>query len=125
MAEIGFAPSQVVARFVAFLVPKRTPRSVVDRLHAGIAKALADPEVKAAIERLGNVALPPDTTQSVDQMLASEFERWQKFIAETGLALEPEQNWSWRRSRVGPWVVAHYILCEAHAGLLSVSSTNR
>jgi len=92
MAESGFAPSQVARAWFALLVPKRTPRSVIDRLHAGIAKAVADPEVKAAIERLGNVALPPDSPQGVDQMLATEFERWQKFIAETGLAIEPEQN---------------------------------
>jgi tripartite-type tricarboxylate transporter receptor subunit TctC len=92
MAELGFEPSQVARPWFVFLVPKRTPRFVVDRLHAGIAKTIADPDVKAAIERLGNVVLPPDTPQGVDQFLASEFERWQKFIAETGLALEPEQN---------------------------------
>ena len=92
MAEAGFEPSQMVRPWMAFFVPKRTPRSVVDRLHAAIAKAVANQDVKAAIERLGNVALPPDTPQGVDQMLASEFERWRKFIAETGLALEPEQK---------------------------------
>ena len=92
MTEIGFAPSQMARPWFVLLVPKRTPRSRVDRLHAGIAKALADPDVKAAIERLGNVVLPPDTPQGVDQFLASEFERWQKFIAETGLALETGQN---------------------------------
>jgi tripartite-type tricarboxylate transporter receptor subunit TctC len=89
MAEVGFVPSQLVRPWFAFFVPKRTPRSVVDRLHTAIAKAIADPEVKAGVERLGNVALPPDTPEGVDQMLASEFERWRKFIAETGLALEP------------------------------------
>lgn len=92
MTEIGLASSQEARPWFALLVPKRTPRSVVERLHAGIAKALADSDVKTAIERLGNVVLPPDTPQGVDQFLVSEFERWQKFIAETGLAREPDQN---------------------------------
>ena len=92
MLEIGFAPSQVVRPWFTFLVPKRTPRTAVDRLHAGIARALANPEVQAAIEKLGNVAIPPDTPQGVDQLLANEFGRWRKFVAETGLTLEPEQN---------------------------------
>jgi tripartite-type tricarboxylate transporter receptor subunit TctC len=92
MAEIGFEPSHVVRPWFAFLVPKRTPRAVVDRLHAGIAKAVADPEVKAAIERLGNVAIPPNTPQGVDELLVREFERWRKLVTEMGLALEPEQK---------------------------------
>src|SRR5262245_35779474 len=92
MAEIGFEPSVVVRAWFAMLVPKRTPRAIVDRLHASIAKAIADPEVKAEIERLGYVVPPPDTPQGVDQILASEFERWQKFVAETGLAHELGQK---------------------------------
>jgi tripartite-type tricarboxylate transporter receptor subunit TctC len=92
MAEIGFDPSHVVRPWFGFLVPKRTPRAVVDRLHAGIAKALADPHVRAAIERLGNVAIPPDTPEGVDKLLADEFERWRKLVAETGMTLAPEQN---------------------------------
>jgi tripartite-type tricarboxylate transporter receptor subunit TctC len=62
MAETGFEPSLVVRAWFAILVilvPKRTPRAIVDRLHASIAKAITDPEVKVGIERLGNVALPP------------------------------------------------------------------
>jgi tripartite-type tricarboxylate transporter receptor subunit TctC len=92
MLEIGSKPSHVVRLWFAFLVPKRTPGTVVDRLHAGIARTLANPEVQAAIEKLGNVAIPPDTPQGVDQLLADEFGRWGKFVAETGLTLEPEQN---------------------------------
>ena len=46
MLEIGFAPSQVVRPWFTFLVPKRTPGTVVDRLHASIARALVSPEVR-------------------------------------------------------------------------------
>jgi tripartite-type tricarboxylate transporter receptor subunit TctC len=92
MLEIGSEPSHVVRPWFAFLVPKRTPRTVVDRLHAGIARTLANSEVQAAIEKLGNVAIPSDTPQGVDRLLADEFGRWRKFVAETGLTLEPEQN---------------------------------
>src|SRR5262245_65372450 len=38
MAEIGFEPSVVVRAWFAMLVPKRTPRAIVERLHTGIAR---------------------------------------------------------------------------------------
>ena len=87
MAEAGFAESQVISWY-AFAVPKATPRALVARLNAEIAKALADVEVIARIEKIGGEPLPAGKPEEVDAMLAKEFERWTKLVQATGLKIE-------------------------------------
>ena len=87
MAEAGHADSQVVSWY-AFLVPAATPRAVVARLNAEFAKALADPEVIARIEKIGGDPLPAGKPEEVDAMLARESERWTKLVQATGMKIE-------------------------------------
>ena len=87
MAEAGHAESQVVSWY-AFLVPAATPRAVVARLNAEFAKALADPEVIARIEKIGGDPLPAGKPEEVDAMLARESERWTKLVQATGMKIE-------------------------------------
>jgi tripartite-type tricarboxylate transporter receptor subunit TctC len=87
MAEAGYAESQVVSWY-AYLVPAATPKSVVARLNAEFAKALADPEVIARIERIGGEPLPAGKPEETDAMLAREFERWTKLVQATGMKIE-------------------------------------
>lgn len=87
MAEAGYADSQVVSWY-AYLVPAATPKPVVARLNAEFAKALADPEVIARIEKIGGEPLPAGKPEDVDAMLAREFERWTKLVQATGMKIE-------------------------------------
>ena len=87
MAEAGYADSQVVSWY-AFLVPAATPRPVVARLNAEFARALADPEVIARIEKIGGEPLPAGKPEEVDAMLAKELERWTKLVQATGMKIE-------------------------------------
>jgi tripartite-type tricarboxylate transporter receptor subunit TctC len=87
MAEAGFAESQVISWY-AYLVPAATPRAVVARLNAEFARALADPEVIARIEKIGGEPLPAGKPEEVDAMLAREVERWTKLIQSTGMKIE-------------------------------------
>ena len=87
MAEAGFADSQVVSWY-AFLAPSATPKAVVARLNAEFAKALADPDVLARIEKIGGEPLPAGRPEEVDAMLAKEFERWTKLVQATGMKME-------------------------------------
>ena len=50
--ELGFPDSEYVFWIGAF-APAATPRDVVARLHDAIAKALADPDLANAINKLG------------------------------------------------------------------------
>jgi tripartite-type tricarboxylate transporter receptor subunit TctC len=87
MAEAGYADSQVISWY-AFLVPAATPRPVVARLNAEFAKALADPEVIARIEKIGGDPLPAGKPEEVDAMLARELERWTKLVQATGMKID-------------------------------------
>lgn len=87
MAEAGHAESQVVSWY-AYLVPAATPRAVVTRLNAEFAKALADPDVIARIEKIGGDPLPAGKPEEVDAMLARELERWTKLVQAIGMKIE-------------------------------------
>jgi tripartite-type tricarboxylate transporter receptor subunit TctC len=87
MAEAGHADSQVVSWY-AYLVPSATPRAVVARLNAEFAKALADADVIARIEKIGGEPLPAGKPEEVDAMLARELDRWAKLVQATGMKIE-------------------------------------
>ena len=65
-----------------------TPRALIARLNAELAKALADPEVLARIEKIGGDPLPAGKPEEVDAMLARELERWTKLVQATGMKIE-------------------------------------
>src|SRR5882757_119531 len=54
--ESGF-PRAVVVGWAGLLAPAGTPKPIVDKLYAGMAKALAMPDVRAAILRQGSKAV--------------------------------------------------------------------
>jgi len=87
MAEAGYAESQVISWYI-FLVPSATPRPVVARLNAEFAKALADPEVLARIEKIGGEPLPAGKPEEADAMLARELDRWTKLVQATGMKID-------------------------------------
>ena len=87
MTEAGYGESQVISWY-AYLVPAATPRAVVTRLNAEFAKALADPEVIARIEKIGGEPLPAGKPEEVDAMLVREVERWTKLVQATGMKIE-------------------------------------
>jgi tripartite-type tricarboxylate transporter receptor subunit TctC len=78
MAEAG-VPGVEVASWSAFLVPAKTPREVIAKIHADTVKALAEPSVKQKLEAGGVVikGLPPDQLAA---FLAAELEKWGRVI---------------------------------------------
>ena len=87
MAEAGFGDSQVISWY-AFMVAAGTPRALIARLNAEFAKALADPEVLARIEKIGGNPLPAGKPEEVDAMVARELERWTKLVQAKGLKID-------------------------------------
>jgi tripartite-type tricarboxylate transporter receptor subunit TctC len=78
MAEAG-VPGVEVASWSAFLVPARTSRETIARIHADTVKALAEPSVTQKLEAGGVVikGLPPDALAA---FLAAELEKWGRVI---------------------------------------------
>jgi tripartite-type tricarboxylate transporter receptor subunit TctC len=78
MAEAG-VPGVEVASWSAFLVPARTPREAIAKIHADTVKALAEPSVKQKLEAGGVVikGAPPDQLAA---FLATELDKWGRVI---------------------------------------------
>ena len=66
------------------MAPRGTPQPVIDRLNAGINKALQDPAVKKNLE--GDGMLPSGgTPQQFGERIRKDYDRWAKVVKETGL----------------------------------------
>lgn len=55
--EAGFPNSEYVF-WIGVFAPARTPRDIISRLHGEITKALADPQVRAGIQKLAAEPMP-------------------------------------------------------------------
>ena len=79
MAESGFPGFEETAPWVGLLAPAKTPVGAVNRLHAAMIKALAKPEVKAQLEKLGAVIIG-DTPAQFSAYLSRDYKRWEEVI---------------------------------------------
>jgi tripartite-type tricarboxylate transporter receptor subunit TctC len=83
LREQGLA-DVVASGWYGFMAPAATPKAIVDRLHDGISRALADPEVK---QKLLTQGLEPHggTAAEFGQFIDDETRKWSGLIRETGL----------------------------------------
>jgi len=83
LAEAG-VPDQESEFIQAVLVPARTPKDVVDKLHREIARILQLPEVK---ERLAGIGYTPvgNTPEEFSAQLKRDVARWAKVIRDAGI----------------------------------------
>jgi hypothetical protein len=79
MGEVGFAGFEETAPWVGLLGPAKTPPAVVARLHDAMSKALAKPDVRAQLEKLGAVIVG-DTPTEFTAFLKRDYERWDSVI---------------------------------------------
>src|SRR6478752_1892119 len=78
-------PSVVVVGWSGLIAPAGTPAHIVERTYAGMAKALAMPDVKDAIARQGSKALSSGSPQEFARYIKSEAEKFHPVIKAAGL----------------------------------------
>ena len=78
MAEAG-VPGVEVASWSAFLVPAKTPREVIETIHADTVKALSVPAVKQKLEA-GGVVIKGSTPEALAAFLDAELDKWGRVI---------------------------------------------
>jgi tripartite-type tricarboxylate transporter receptor subunit TctC len=71
----------------AFFAPAKTPKPIVDRLHAEVTKALAQPDVRQRLTELG-YQLVGSTPDQLDRHVKAEKEKWGKLIRDVGIKAE-------------------------------------
>lgn len=84
--EVGLEPVNRLA-YYGFLVPKGTPREIIDKVNAAVRKTLEDPAVKKRIEDTGSLVVGNTPEQFAEQIKA-EFEVYRTVVAKQKLTLE-------------------------------------
>ena len=82
--EAGY-PKAVVVGWAGLLAPAGTPKPIVDKLYAGMAKALAMPDVKAAILRQGSKAVASKSPDDFRNFIKAEIDKFRPVIQAAGL----------------------------------------
>jgi len=86
LAESGFPGFDMVS-WQALVAPAGTPRAVVDRLNAEVAKVLKTPEMKEKMTGLGT-DIVANSPEQFAQYLREETAKWSKIVRDAGIKLE-------------------------------------
>ena len=86
MQEAGVAGYEASV-WLALLAPAGTPKDIVTRLNAEIAKVMSAPDTKKALYDAG-VEPTPSSPEAMSEYMVKEMERWGKVVKETGIKLE-------------------------------------
>ena len=84
--EVGLEPVNRMA-YYGLVGPKDLPKEVVDKVNAGVKKALEDPAVRKRIEDTGSMIVANTPGQFAAQIKA-EFDVYKKVVETAGLKLE-------------------------------------
>jgi tripartite-type tricarboxylate transporter receptor subunit TctC len=82
--EEGY-PSVVVVGWSGILAPASTPKPIIDKLYAGLSKALATPDVKEAILKSGSKAVASKSPEDFGRYIKSEMDKFHPVIQAAGL----------------------------------------
>jgi tripartite-type tricarboxylate transporter receptor subunit TctC len=83
--EAAGAPDYEGVSWHMLLMSSKTPKPIVDRLHAEMKRIMADPEMR---ERVAAIGLIPNDTPSIEEMrayIASERLKWGTLVKQLGL----------------------------------------
>jgi tripartite-type tricarboxylate transporter receptor subunit TctC len=75
-----------VASWQMVVAPAKTPRPIVDRLHAELKKELATPDVSGQIAKTGMLPAATTTVADLQAFVKSEIARWGKVVEQAGIA---------------------------------------
>jgi tripartite-type tricarboxylate transporter receptor subunit TctC len=82
--ELGY-PSVIIVGWAGLLAPAGTPPQIIAKLHSGMAKALASPDVKDAIFKQGSKAVSSKSPEEFTRYIKSESEKFHVVIKAAGL----------------------------------------
>jgi tripartite-type tricarboxylate transporter receptor subunit TctC len=82
--EAGY-PRAVVVGWAGLLAPAGTPPQIVNKLYAGMAKALASPDVKAAILKQGSKAVSSKSPEVFARYIKEESDKFLPVVKAAGL----------------------------------------
>ena len=78
----------VIETWQAILAPPKTPKPVVERLHAAFSEVMAEPDIKERFAKTGSVPLQ-STQDAFAKMIAADVPKWKKMLADSDI--KPQQ----------------------------------
>jgi tripartite-type tricarboxylate transporter receptor subunit TctC len=82
--ELGYT-SVIVVGWSGMLAPAGVPPQIISRLHTGLTRALASPDVKDAILRQGSKAVSSASPEAFERYIKSEAQKFHAVIRAAGL----------------------------------------
>jgi tripartite-type tricarboxylate transporter receptor subunit TctC len=82
--EQGY-PGMSADNWYAIVVPAKTPKAVVDKLHAAVVQAVAVPEVKEKLKAIGSETTSMASPAEFPPFLQRELDRWGEVVRAAGL----------------------------------------
>jgi tripartite-type tricarboxylate transporter receptor subunit TctC len=82
--ELGYS-SVIIVGWAGLLAPTGTPSQIISKLHSGMAKALASPDVKDAIFKQGSRAVSSKSPEDFMRYIKSESVKFHAVIKAAGL----------------------------------------
>jgi tripartite-type tricarboxylate transporter receptor subunit TctC len=86
IAEAGLPEFGALPGWHMMVAPSRTPRDIVEKLHAALLDILALPEIKAEIDKLGLLPFDNASVDGLRDFVKSETVRWGEVVERAGLA---------------------------------------
>ena len=86
MAEAGY-PDQESDTLTGFVAPAATPKEIVDKLQAEMAKLVAEPDVRKQLDEMGFGAVA-STPAEFAARIARESVKWDKIIKDAKIRVE-------------------------------------
>ncbi|MFL5123503.1 MAG: Bug family tripartite tricarboxylate transporter substrate binding protein, partial [Microvirga sp.] len=83
--ELGYPIVRTV--WSGLFAPAGTPESIIQRLNAEARKALAEPEVRDILDKLG-IVVEPMTPDQLGQLVASEVASYREIVKAAGITAE-------------------------------------
>jgi tripartite-type tricarboxylate transporter receptor subunit TctC len=84
-SEAANAPDFEAVSWHILLAPAKTPRPIVDRLHAEMKKIMADPEMKAKTSNIGLIPFDTPSVEGMNEYMKSERAKWGSLVEKLGL----------------------------------------
>ena len=76
-----------ISVWLGLVAPKGTPKPIIEKIHAEVAKVLTDPAVKEKSEQTGNYPVT-STPDEFSAFIRKEARRWEKVIKESGIKFD-------------------------------------
>ena len=84
-SQAAGAPDFEAVSWHALMVPSKTPKEVVDRLHAEMQKIMGDPEMKKRSADIGLIPFDSPSVAGINDYIKSERAKWGALVEKIGL----------------------------------------